>query len=175
MQGFSKLFGGFSGARISICWPGAQVLEMFIGLYRLGLGAGNEELLSRIYQGFLRYFVHSLQGVSSKVSKGFPGTKFEGFHRVWSRIYKVLQLEFPKGLSRMSEANRVFIQSLGFPRCFFELIRYLRLEGVGKKAKFMLSRVQMRNCEELMRHFFFRLERGEEGDKRGLGARCNNN
>ena len=58
-------------------------LEMFIGLYRLGVGAGIEELLSRIYKGFLRYFVQGLQGVSSKVSKvlslGLPRYFIEGF------------------------------------------------------------------------------------------------
>ena len=56
---------------------------MFIGLYRLGVGAGIEELLSRIYLGFLRYLVHGLQGDSSKVSRvlylGFPRYFIGGF------------------------------------------------------------------------------------------------
>ena len=47
------------------------------------MGAGIEELLSRIYKGFLRYFVQGLQGVSFKVSKvlslGLPRYFIEGF------------------------------------------------------------------------------------------------
>ena len=95
---------------------------MFIGLYRLGVGAGIEELLSRIYKGFLRYFVQGLQGVSSKVSKvlslGFPRYFIEGFPQGLIKDFQgVISWNFQGVLSRMSEANRVFIQALRFPRC----------------------------------------------------------
>ena len=95
---------------------------MFIGLYRLGVGAGIEELLSRIYKGFLRYFVQGLQGVSSKVSKvlylGFPRYFIGGFPQGLIKDFQgVISWNFQGVLSRMSEANRVFIQALRFPRC----------------------------------------------------------
>ena len=88
---------------------------MFIGLYRLGVGAGIEELLSRIYLGFLRYLVHGLQGVSSKVSKvlylGFPRYFIGGFPQSLIKGFQgVINWNFRRALSKMSEASRVFIQ-----------------------------------------------------------------
>ena len=95
---------------------------MFLGLYRLGVGAGIEELLSRIYKGFLRYFVQGLQGFSSKVSKvlspGLPRYFIEGFPQGLIKDFQgVISWNFRRALSKMSEASRMFIQVFRFPRC----------------------------------------------------------
>ena len=95
---------------------------MFIGLYRLGVGAGIEELLSRIYLGFLRYLVHGLQGVSSKVSKvlflGFPRRSIRGFPQVLIKDFqRIISRNFRRALSRTSEASRGFVGVFKFPRC----------------------------------------------------------
>ena len=99
-----------------------RFLEVFIGLYRLGVGAGIEELLRRIYLGFLRYFVHGLQGVSSKVSKvlslGFPRYFIGGFPQGLIKDFKGIiagiSCKVYPGCPRLTG---VFIQALRFPRC----------------------------------------------------------